>query len=111
MLMDVATAVTAEATNILNVRSETLEEGGEAVLSYDVMVQDRPQLDALIAAVSRVPDVTRVRRAHVGGAVRSSSSAGAPGRPSATVRGPARGRPAPPDGFEWALLEEEDTEV
>ena len=68
MLMDVATAVTAETTDIINVRTtsvggnERLEEGGDAAFNYDVMVQDRAQLEALIAAVERVPNVTRVVR-------------------------------------------------
>ena len=62
MLMDVATVVTEEATNIINVHSEIYTPGGESAFKYSVMVQNRTQLEALMRAVAKVPDVTRVMR-------------------------------------------------
>jgi len=62
MLMDVATVVTAEASNIINVHSEIFDSGGESVFRYAVTVQNRAQLESLIAALERVPDVSRVER-------------------------------------------------
>jgi len=62
MLMDVATVVTDEATNIVNVNSEIFTPRGESAFKYSVMVQDRKQLEALMEAVRQVPDVTKVLR-------------------------------------------------
>lgn len=60
--MDVATVVTDEATNIVNVHSEIFTPGGESAFKYAVMVQNRTQMENLMEAVRRVPDVTKVVR-------------------------------------------------
>jgi|EP00900_Chrysochromulina_parva_P012872 GTP pyrophosphokinase len=62
MLMDVASVVTNEATNIVNVNSEIFNAGGKSAFKYSVMVQNRTQLENLMEAVRRVPDVTEVVR-------------------------------------------------
>ena len=62
MILDVATVVTAVATNIINVQSKIYKRSGRSALKYEVSVQNRPQLEELIAAVAQVTDVTRVVR-------------------------------------------------
>ena len=62
MLMDVASVVTDEATNIVNVNSEIFTPRGRSAFKYSVMVQNRTQLEKLMEAVRRVPDVTEVVR-------------------------------------------------
>ena len=63
MLVDVASVVTEGVTNILNVHSEIFEQGGKAAFRYDIIVQDRAQIEAVMAAVRKVPDVSSVERA------------------------------------------------
>ena len=55
--------VTEGVTNILNVHSEIFEQGGKAAFRYDIIVQDRAQIEAVMAAVRKVPDVSSVERA------------------------------------------------
>ena len=62
MLVDATSVVTEGVTNILNVHTEIFESGGQSALKYDVIVQDRAQLERVVEAVMQVPDVTRVRR-------------------------------------------------
>ena len=62
MLVDVATVVTAHATNIVNVHSNIFAAGGRSVFKYEVMVQDRTQLETLMEALRQVSDVTSVKR-------------------------------------------------
>ena len=62
MLIDVATAVTEGAENIINVHSDVFVTGGKSAFKYEVMVRDSEQLQQLIDAVSSVPDVTKVIR-------------------------------------------------
>ena len=67
MLLDVSTAVTDEAENIIDVHSETLDAsgGGEAAFQYSVHVRDAAQLDALQRAVRKVDSVVHVARGNM----------------------------------------------
>ena len=67
MLLDVSTAVTDEAENIIDVHSETLDAsgGGEAAFQYSVHVRDAAQLDALQRAVQKVDSVVHVARGNM----------------------------------------------
>ena len=62
MLLDVSTAVTDGATNIVNVHSEIFTPGAESAFQYMVTVSDVAQLDRLFELIANVPDVTAVRR-------------------------------------------------
>ena len=65
MLLDVSTAVTHEASNIMNVHSEIFVPGAESAFQYKVTLHSVAQLQRLVAAVSSVPDVTRVIRGNL----------------------------------------------
>jgi len=62
MLLDVSTAVTHAASNIINVHSEIFVPGAESAFQYKVTLHSIEQLERLVAAVRTVPDVTRVVR-------------------------------------------------
>ena len=50
------------ATNILNVYSEIFASGGNSAFKFEVMVQNRTQLEALMHDLRQVPDVSKVVR-------------------------------------------------
>ena len=62
MLVEVAAVVTEGVTNILHVHSDIFAEGGESAFKYDVIVQNRSQLESLMTELRSVPDVSRVIR-------------------------------------------------
>jgi len=62
MLLDVSTAITHEASNIISVQSEIFTRGAESAFQYRVMLANREQLQRLIGAVQAVEDVTLVSR-------------------------------------------------
>jgi len=62
MLVDVASVVTEGVTNILNVYSEIFSTGGKSAFKYEVIVQNRTQLETLMERLREVPDVTKCVR-------------------------------------------------
>ena len=63
MLLTVSAVVTTEVVNIINVKSETREVGGQSAFQYSVHVRSVEMMEALVAKLQELEDVVSVLRA------------------------------------------------